>query len=115
MGQDFDYLQLLASGTKISILDYKFFKNILALFTLLIYYFSKSGTVWFQVIPSENELYSLGPCLEVKHLIMKTAMHDNELHGVKFLFRSFHCLETLTIDINPDLRILEVSTLYKFL
>ncbi|KAM6546415.1 hypothetical protein CsatB_027151 [Cannabis sativa] len=55
-----------------------------------------------QVIPSIDEPLSLSNYLDIKHLILKTAMHENEFFGLIFLLKSFHRLETLTIDINPD-------------
>ncbi|XP_062103677.1 F-box protein At3g62230-like [Humulus lupulus] len=80
------------------------FSFFLIMFSILLS--SKSSIVWFQVIPSTNEPLGLRHCLEVRHLILKTAMHENELFGVMFLLKSFHCLETLTIDVNPDRKIL---------
>ncbi|XP_024018606.1 putative F-box/LRR-repeat protein At5g54820 [Morus notabilis] len=62
-----------------------------------------------QAIPTSEEPLGLKPCLHVKHLILKTAMHENELYGVRFFLNSCPYLETLTIDIDPAKRIFEVS------
>ncbi|XP_060960910.1 putative F-box/LRR-repeat protein At1g56400 [Cannabis sativa] len=64
-----------------------------------------------QVIPSIDEPLSLSNYLDIKHLILKTAMHENEFFGLIFLLKSFHRLETLTIDINPDRKALTVCNL----
>ncbi|GMN51723.1 hypothetical protein TIFTF001_020868 [Ficus carica] len=60
-----------------------------------------------QAIVSREEPLGLKPRLAVKHLILKTALHENELYGVRFFLNSCPLLETLTIDINPAKRIFE--------
>lgn len=37
--------------------------------------------------------------MNVKHLILKTAMHENEFMGITFLFNSCPTLESLTIEL----------------
>ncbi|GMN51527.1 hypothetical protein TIFTF001_020676 [Ficus carica] len=61
-----------------------------------------------QTIVSREEPLGLKSRLAVKHLILKTALHENELYGIRFFFNSCPLLETLTIDINPAKRIFEV-------
>jgi len=46
--------------------------------------------------------------LNLKHLTLKTAMHENEFCGISFFMHSSPCLETLTIQIGPG-RVLDVS------
>jgi hypothetical protein len=63
-----------------------------------------------QIIPSGDEPLGLQAPLDVRKLILKTALHSNEYCGIKFMLRSSPRLETLTIDIGPA-RIFPVSTL----
>ncbi|PSS06151.1 F-box protein [Actinidia chinensis var. chinensis] len=59
-----------------------------------------------QVIPSSEEYPSMKPPLNgVKHMILKTALHAHEYHGISFFLSSCPNLETLTIDIDPARRI----------
>lgn len=46
--------------------------------------------------------------LNLKHLILKAAMHENELYGIRFFLNSCPYLETLTIEIGPG-RVFDVS------
>ncbi|KAK9269659.1 hypothetical protein L1049_001437 [Liquidambar formosana] len=54
-----------------------------------------------QVLPTGEEPLSLSPRMDVKHLILKTTMHENEFFGISFLLKSCPYLETLTIEILP--------------
>ncbi|XP_011009299.1 PREDICTED: F-box protein At3g62230 [Populus euphratica] len=58
-------------------------------------------SVFLQIIPSGDEPLGLQAPLEVRNLILKTALHSNEYCGIKFMLRSCPRLETLTIDIGP--------------
>ncbi|GAV68612.1 FBD domain-containing protein, partial [Cephalotus follicularis] len=54
-----------------------------------------------QVLPNGEEPLSMQSPLDVRHLILRTALHSNEFCGIKFLLKSCPLLETLTIDISP--------------
>ncbi|KAH7520352.1 hypothetical protein FEM48_Zijuj08G0134900 [Ziziphus jujuba var. spinosa] len=58
-----------------------------------------------QVIPCGVEPLSISPPLNVKHLTLRTALHDNEFYGIKFMLKSCPSLETLTIEIDNRHRI----------
>ncbi|XP_061963922.1 F-box protein At3g62230-like [Populus nigra] len=58
-------------------------------------------SVFLQIIPSGDEPLGLQAPLDVRKLILKTALHSNEYCGIKFMLRSCPRLETLTIDIGP--------------
>ncbi|KAG5255156.1 F-box protein [Salix suchowensis] len=53
------------------------------------------------IIPSGDEPLGLQAPLNVRNLILKTALHSNEYWGIKFMLRSCPRLEMLTIDIGP--------------
>ncbi|KAJ6332791.1 hypothetical protein OIU77_008778 [Salix suchowensis] len=54
-----------------------------------------------QIVPSGDEPLGLQAPIDVRHLILKTALHINEFCGIKFMLRSCPHLEILTIDIVP--------------
>ncbi|KAF5478863.1 hypothetical protein F2P56_005391 [Juglans regia] len=54
-----------------------------------------------QVIPLGEEPLRMSFPLNLKHLILKAAMHENELYGIRFFLNSCPYLETLTIEIGP--------------
>ncbi|XP_057993149.1 putative F-box/LRR-repeat protein At5g54820 [Hevea brasiliensis] len=54
-----------------------------------------------QVVSLGEETFSLQASLDVRDLILKTAMHSCEFYGIRFMFRSCPKLETLTFDIGP--------------
>ncbi|KAK9269329.1 hypothetical protein L1049_001100 [Liquidambar formosana] len=54
-----------------------------------------------QVIPTGEEPLGLSTPLHVRHLILKTAMHENEFYGISFFLKSCPHLETLSIEIGP--------------
>ncbi|XP_034903957.1 F-box protein At3g62230 [Populus alba] len=58
-------------------------------------------SVFLQIVPSGDEPLGLQAPLDVRKLILKTALHSNEYCGIKFMLRSCPRLETLTIDIGP--------------
>ncbi|KAJ6753597.1 F-BOX PROTEIN-LIKE [Salix purpurea] len=58
-------------------------------------------SVFLQIIPSGDEPLGLQAPLNVRNLILKTALHSNEYWGIKFMLRSCPRLEMLTIDIGP--------------
>ncbi|KAK7279518.1 hypothetical protein RJT34_24571 [Clitoria ternatea] len=55
-----------------------------------------------QDIPSGEESARVQCDMNVRHLIMKTQMHDFELYGFIFLLNSCAWLEKLTIDIDQQ-------------
>ena len=63
----------------------------------------------FQCIPHGEEPIAIEPPLSIQHLILKTAMHENEFFGIRFFLNSCPLLETLTIESSPTRNILEVS------
>ncbi|XP_021594457.1 F-box protein At3g62230 [Manihot esculenta] len=58
-------------------------------------------SVLLQLIPREEEPFSLRFPLNVRHLILKTAMHSFEFYGMSFMFTSCPKLKILTFDIGP--------------
>jgi hypothetical protein len=54
-----------------------------------------------QIVPSGNEPLGLQAQIDVRYLILKTALHINEFCGIRFMLRSCPHLEILTIDIGP--------------
>ncbi|KAB5534796.1 hypothetical protein DKX38_017882 [Salix brachista] len=58
-------------------------------------------SVFLQIVPSGDEPLGLQAPIDVRHLILKTALHINEFCGIKFMLRSCPHLEILTIDIVP--------------
>ncbi|KAJ4839754.1 hypothetical protein Tsubulata_026036 [Turnera subulata] len=54
-----------------------------------------------QIIPSGEEPTCLQTPMQVRHLIMKTAVHENEYYGIRFMLYSCPLLEILTLDIGP--------------
>ncbi|XP_021607632.1 F-box protein At3g62230 [Manihot esculenta] len=58
-------------------------------------------SVFLQTIAQEAEPLGLHAPINVRHLILKTAMHFNEFHGIRFMLRSCPRLEVLTFDIGP--------------
>ncbi|KAJ9174576.1 hypothetical protein P3X46_013211 [Hevea brasiliensis] len=53
------------------------------------------------MVPLGEEPFNLQASLNVRHLILKTAMHAYEFYGIRFMFRSCPKLEILTFDIGP--------------
>ncbi|KAJ9153740.1 hypothetical protein P3X46_027150 [Hevea brasiliensis] len=64
------------------------------------FYAAKVLTVC-SVVSLGEETFSLQASLDVRDLILKTAMHSCEFYGIRFMFRSCPKLETLTFDIGP--------------
>ncbi|KAI9385971.1 hypothetical protein POPTR_011G136200v4 [Populus trichocarpa] len=58
-------------------------------------------SVFLQIVPSGNEPLGLQAQIDVRYLILKTALHINEFCGIRFMLRSCPHLEILTIDIGP--------------
>ncbi|KAF9672966.1 hypothetical protein SADUNF_Sadunf11G0099300 [Salix dunnii] len=58
-------------------------------------------SVFLQIVPSGDEPLGLQAPIDVRHLILKTALQVNEFCGIKFMLRSCPHLEILTIDIVP--------------
>ncbi|KAF3453502.1 hypothetical protein FNV43_RR03942 [Rhamnella rubrinervis] len=55
-----------------------------------------------QVIPSGEQELCTKPSLDVAHLKLKTALHDNEFWGIKYMLKSCPRLNTLTIEMSSD-------------
>ncbi|KDP39081.1 hypothetical protein JCGZ_00838 [Jatropha curcas] len=58
-------------------------------------------SVLLQIIPEGDDPLGLPAPINTRHLIVKTAMHENELVGIKFMLRSCRYIHTLTFDIVP--------------
>ncbi|XP_050217312.1 F-box protein At3g62230-like [Mercurialis annua] len=58
-------------------------------------------SVFLQIIPQGEEPFGFQVSLDVRHLILKTAMHFNEYFGIRFMLNSCPLLEILTFDIGP--------------
>ncbi|XP_015577141.2 F-box protein At3g62230 [Ricinus communis] len=58
-------------------------------------------SVLLQIIPQGDEPFGLQSPLNVRHLILKAAVHFNEYFGIRFMLRSCPHLEILTFDIGP--------------
>ncbi|WCJ32509.1 F-box family protein [Euphorbia peplus] len=56
-------------------------------------------SVFLQMVPQGEEPFGFQCPLEVRHLILKTAMHFNEYIGMKFMLNSCPNLQTLTLEI----------------
>ncbi|XWS51909.1 hypothetical protein CRYUN_Cryun11dG0022200 [Craigia yunnanensis] len=54
-----------------------------------------------QVIPNSKETYGTEFPLNVRHLILKTALHSHEFYGITFFLNSCPLLETLSIELCP--------------
>ncbi|KAJ6980182.1 F-box/LRR-repeat protein [Populus alba x Populus x berolinensis] len=71
-------------------------------------------SVFLQIVPSGNEPLGLEAPIDVRYLILKTALHINEFCGIRFMLRSCPRLEILTIDIGPANIFLEYGAPYPF-
>lgn len=56
---------------------------------------------YFQVIPTGPEQLRMEVDMDARHLIMKTALDDDEFIGISFFLNSCPLLERLTIEIGP--------------
>ncbi|XXG83038.1 hypothetical protein AAC387_Pa10g0893 [Persea americana] len=55
-----------------------------------------------QVIPSGEDSLCLSTALNIKHLIVNTGLHRDELPGIAFLIRSCPLLETITVKMGKE-------------
>ncbi|KAF7820216.1 putative F-box/LRR-repeat protein [Senna tora] len=60
---------------------------------------------FLQVIPNGDEAVRMEYDMNVRHLILNTALHSNEFCGISFLLNSCPYLHTLTIDLTPPHRL----------
>ncbi|XP_058002251.1 F-box protein At3g62230-like [Hevea brasiliensis] len=56
-------------------------------------------SVFLQIVAQGEEPLRVHAPIDVRHLILKTLMHLNEFHGMRFMFSSCPLLEILTLDI----------------
>ncbi|XVF34049.1 hypothetical protein REPUB_Repub18cG0023500 [Reevesia pubescens] len=75
------------------------------LYSLLLDLFSVTSltvcSYMLQVIPNSEEPHGTESPLNVRHLILKTALHSHEFYGITFFLNSCPFLEALTIDLCP--------------
>lgn len=63
-----------------------------------------------KVIPTGTLHQGMQRYMKAKHLIMKTALHENEFIGITFVLNSCPFLECLTIEMGSEKHLL-VSTI----
>ncbi|KAK7320400.1 hypothetical protein VNO77_29832 [Canavalia gladiata] len=66
------------------------------------------------VIPSGRESLRMQQDMNVRHLIIKTALHENEFLGITFLLNSCPMLEYLTIELCTEKNMSDYKPLFDF-